>query len=113
MIAVPSSWTSLPPLAKLAGNSHRDSRRFWIRWQWSALLARPSRSSTQTRRQCDPIIVVYPERASVQAETDFYKAIRIGKSTHKRYSGKCYEVLRAKLAEINLDELWANRKIAL
>jgi hypothetical protein len=29
-----------------------------------------------------------------------------------RYSGRCYDALRAKLAEIDLDALWANRKAA-
>jgi hypothetical protein len=48
----------------------------------------------------------------MQQNADFFKVIRIGKSTHKRYSGKCYEALRTKLAQINLDELWANRKAA-
>jgi len=48
----------------------------------------------------------------MQEDADFFKVIRIGKSTHKRYSGKCYEVLRAKLTGVNLNELWANRKVA-
>jgi len=49
----------------------------------------------------------------MQEDADFFKIIRIGKSTHKRYSGKCYEALRAKLTRINLTELWANRKAAV
>ena len=48
----------------------------------------------------------------MQEDADFFKVIRIGKSTHKRYSGKCYEALRAKLTRINLNELWTNRKVA-
>jgi hypothetical protein len=51
------------------------------------------------------------QRDRMQEDADFFKAIRIGKSTYKRYSGKCYEALRAKLTEINLNELWANRKV--
>ena len=50
-------------------------------------------------------------RDRMQEDANFFKAIRIGKSTYKRYSGKCYEALRAKLTEINLNELWANRKV--
>jgi hypothetical protein len=42
----------------------------------------------------------------MQEDADFFKVIRIGKSTHKRYRGKCYEVLRAKLTGVNLNELW-------
>jgi GNAT superfamily N-acetyltransferase len=52
------------------------------------------------------------QRDRMQEDADFFKAIRIGKNTHKRYSGKCYEALRAKLTRINLNELWANRKVA-
>jgi hypothetical protein len=52
-------------------------------------------------------------RDRMQEDADFFKAIRIGKSTHKRYSGKCYEALRAKLTRINPNELWANRKAAV
>ena len=36
------------------------------------------------------------QKDRMQEDSDFFKAIRIGK-THKRYSGKCYEVLRASL----------------
>ncbi len=40
----------------------------------------------------------------------YFKEIRIGRSApHKRYSPKCLEALREKLASINLEELWANR----
>jgi hypothetical protein len=51
------------------------------------------------------------QKDRMQEDSDFFKAIRIGK-THKRYSDKCNEALRAKLTEINLNELWANRKVA-
>jgi hypothetical protein len=37
------------------------------------------------------------QKDRMQEDSDFFKAIRIGKSTHKRYSGKCYEALRASL----------------
>jgi hypothetical protein len=45
----------------------------------------------------------------MQANPEFFKVIRIGKSSYKRYSAKCLEALRARLAEIDLDELWAGR----
>ncbi|MGH7068962.1 MAG: DUF3644 domain-containing protein [Acetobacteraceae bacterium] len=46
----------------------------------------------------------------MQENADFFKMIRIGRSTHKRYSGKCFEALRAKLMAGGLDESWAKRK---
>ncbi len=46
-------------------------------------------------------------RDRMQEDANFFKAIRIGKSTYKRYSGKCYEALRAKLTERIVD----NRKV--
>jgi hypothetical protein len=52
------------------------------------------------------------QREEMQEDPDFFKVIKIGRSTHKRYSGRCYDALKAKLAEIDLDALWANRKAA-
>jgi hypothetical protein len=52
------------------------------------------------------------KRERMQEDADFFKAIRIGKSTHKRYSVKCYEALRAILTRINLNELWEKRNVA-
>jgi hypothetical protein len=37
------------------------------------------------------------QKDRMQEDSDFFEAIRIGKSTHKRYSGKCYEAIRASL----------------
>jgi hypothetical protein len=50
------------------------------------------------------------QKERMQEDPDFFKVIKIGRSTHKRYSGRCYDALRTKLAEINLDALWASRK---
>jgi hypothetical protein len=47
----------------------------------------------------------------MQEDADFFKVIRIGKSTHKRYSVKCLEALRATLTRTNLSELWAKRNV--
>jgi hypothetical protein len=47
----------------------------------------------------------------MQKDPEFFKAIKIGKTVHKRYSGKCYESLRARLAEVDLDALWNGRKV--
>jgi len=49
------------------------------------------------------------QRERMQADPDFFKTIRIGRSSYKRYSGKCYQTLRARLAEIDLNALWGNR----
>ena len=50
------------------------------------------------------------QRERVQTNPEFFKVITIGKIPFKRYSKPCYEMLRNKLAEIDLDDLWKNRK---
>ena len=50
------------------------------------------------------------QKERMQDDLDLFKTIRIGKSSYKRYSSRCYEALRAKLAEIDLNALWADRK---
>ena len=54
----------------------------------------------------------YIRSEKMQEDPEYFKEIRIGKSTHKRYSKKCYEKLQASLMEIDLDQRWANRKAA-
>jgi hypothetical protein len=39
-------------------------------------------------------------KEGIQADAEYFKEIRIGKSRYKRYSGKCYEVLKRRLAEV-------------
>jgi hypothetical protein len=46
----------------------------------------------------------------MQQNPEFFKPIRIGGTLHKRYSVNCLDALRLILGEINLDEMWANRK---
>jgi len=48
-------------------------------------------------------------RENVQQNPDFFKVITIGKSPFKRYSKPCYEMLRKRLTEIDLDALWEGR----
>jgi hypothetical protein len=50
------------------------------------------------------------QKEGMQEDLDLFKIIKIGKSTHKRYSGKCYEALATKLSEVDLNTLWMNRK---
>jgi hypothetical protein len=45
----------------------------------------------------------------MQANPEFYKEIKIGRSRYKRYSGKCQAALTTRLAEIDLDEIYAKR----
>jgi hypothetical protein len=52
------------------------------------------------------------QKEGVQKDPEFLKAIKIGKTVHKRYSAKCYEAFRAQLAEVDLDALWKGRKAA-
>ncbi|MBN8900131.1 MAG: hypothetical protein J0H57_03785, partial [Rhodospirillales bacterium] len=53
------------------------------------------------------------ERERVQQNANFFKIIKIGKSAHKRYSKPCYEMLREKLAAVDLDALWKGRNSAV
>jgi hypothetical protein len=46
----------------------------------------------------------------MQRDPEFFKEIKIGKSNHKRYSGKCLDALKQRLDEIDLDEAYATRK---
>ena len=48
-------------------------------------------------------------REEVQENPHFFKVITIGKSPFKRYSKLCYEMLRKRLAEVDLDALWEGR----
>lgn len=50
------------------------------------------------------------QREGIQRNPEFYKLIKIGRTVHKRYSGKCLEELSGKLAQIDLQGLWASRK---
>jgi hypothetical protein len=53
------------------------------------------------------------QREKVQENPDFFKVITIGKSPFKRYSKPCYEMLRERLAEVDLDALWKARNAGL
>lgn len=48
----------------------------------------------------------------LQDDFDCFKAIKIGKSTHKRYSPKAIEAIRAALATASIDEVWTQYKVA-
>jgi hypothetical protein len=50
------------------------------------------------------------QQERMQDDPDFFKTIRVGKTSYKRYSRKCFEALRAKLDEIDLNTLWGSRK---
>ena len=50
------------------------------------------------------------EREGIQSNTEFFKVITVGKVSQKRYSKPCYEMLRERLAEVDLDALWKGRK---
>ena len=50
------------------------------------------------------------EREGVQADPEWFKVITVGKVSQKRYSKPCYEMLKDKMAEIELDALWASRR---
>jgi hypothetical protein len=49
------------------------------------------------------------QREKVQDNPDYFKIIKVGKSPFKRYSKPCYEMLRERLAQVDLDALWNGR----
>jgi hypothetical protein len=46
----------------------------------------------------------------IQEDPEFFRLIKIGGTTHKRYSVKALENLKKRLDEVDLDQLWASRK---
>jgi hypothetical protein len=55
-------------------------------------------------------LLYFIEREGIQANSEFFKVITVGKVSQKRYSKPCLEMLRARLAEVDLDALWKGRK---
>ena len=53
------------------------------------------------------------QKEGMQADPEYFKTIRIGKTIYKRYSWKCYEELKKKLEQIDLDDTYANWKASL
>ena len=53
------------------------------------------------------------EREGVQSNSEFFKVITVGKVSQKRYSKPCYEMLRERLAQVDLDALWKGRKAGI
>jgi hypothetical protein len=50
------------------------------------------------------------QREGIQANSEFFKIITVGKVSQKCYSKPCYEMLRKRLADIDLDALWKGWK---
>ncbi|MGY8666282.1 DUF3644 domain-containing protein [Bradyrhizobium sp. UFLA05-109] len=48
----------------------------------------------------------------MQDNPEYFKEIKIGRSLHKRYSGKCLASLSARLSKIDLDALYASRTVS-
>lgn len=46
----------------------------------------------------------------LKKDDNCFKSIRIGSTTYKRYSPKALNLLSTKLKELDLDDIWANRK---
>jgi hypothetical protein len=49
-------------------------------------------------------------REKMQENPDYFKVITVGKTPFKRYSKACLDILRARLAQVDLDALWKGRK---
>ena len=47
----------------------------------------------------------------MQEDPQFFKIIKIGGTIHKRYSDKCFTVLKTQLADNDLDEFWDKQKL--
>ncbi|MDE0135286.1 MAG: hypothetical protein OXM54_10655, partial [Acidimicrobiaceae bacterium] len=46
----------------------------------------------------------------IQADLDYFKAIRIGSVTHKRYSPNALDLLKKQLPELDIEEIWQRRR---
>jgi hypothetical protein len=57
----------------------------------------------------EPRLLWFIQREKIQENPEFFKVITIGRSPFKRYSKACYEMLRKRLAEVDLDALWQGR----
>jgi hypothetical protein len=58
-------------------------------------------------------LLYFIEREGIQANSEFFKVITVGKVSQKRYSKPCYEMLRERLAQVDLDALWKGRKAGI
>jgi hypothetical protein len=46
----------------------------------------------------------------VQSNPEYFKMFKIGSVTHKRYSMKCLHLMKKKLPEVDMDEIWERHK---
>ena len=71
-----------------------------------------ARNLAKKLRKNETRLLWFIRREKVQENPEFFKVITIGKSPFKRYSKLCYEFLRKRLDDIDLDALWEGRNAA-
>jgi hypothetical protein len=54
-------------------------------------------------------LLYFIEQEGVQSNSEFFKIITVGKVSQKRYSKPCLDMLRERLAKVDLDDLWKTR----
>jgi hypothetical protein len=64
-------------------------------------------------RKSEAHLLWFIRREKVQENPDFFKVITVGKISQKRYSKPCYEMLRERLAQVDLDAMWKGRKAGI
>lgn len=60
-----------------------------------------------------PKLLAVASHISLQADTDSFKEITIGKTHHKLYSQKAIEKIQTCLKNENLDDIWKNRSVSV
>lgn len=57
-----------------------------------------------------PKTLVVVDELGLKGDVEFFKVIKIGKMVHKHYSKKALDVIREKLPNMNIDEVWSRNK---
>jgi hypothetical protein len=68
------------------------------------------RALAKKLRKSETHLLWFIRREKVQENPEFFKIITVGKVSQKCYSKPCYEMLRERLAQVDLDALWKGRK---
>jgi hypothetical protein len=55
----------------------------------------------------EPKTIALVRFLKIQENEEYYKEIRVGKSTFKRYSSKALDTLKRGLKAVNMEEVWA------
>ena len=50
------------------------------------------------------------QELDLQSNSDYFREIRIGRAVYKRYSPKALDLLKKRLPELDIDEIWERRR---